>query len=378
MQIKHTKVNASSDTGDVSKIQPSDWNASHSIDGLTVIDANTTFSIAADGSGSYATLRHCIEALNSAVILPDKTITINLDAGIHLQSAEVMDTNPSHRYSIVGATPASVSITSTSVSGSADNFTVVYTLSATVPAGTTTGMFFSVHNNGADWPAGYYHFGSHEITAIGTNTLTCKVKSHNTPQTVSSVSIPAQIMKTVIKANFTGTALFSVLTGQAKGYVGTPYLKNLVFNSNNTVDNAFTIFHNTLVVLYPGVQKTYNLAFVNSKIANMYILEMSSLIAFDGTVIASGGEEAGIFATGISKVDFGRWTIISGNRGAGGWYRGFHLETSDGISLNSFLIDNRYSALTAFGGIMRVTAIRENSWGSSGIISVNSGINVGA
>lgn len=366
MRIKHKKTSLAPDSGDATLLQPSDWNQDHEVIGFKTIESDTTFNIKVDGTGSYPTLKACIDDLNDTLIHPSASVTIMLEAGIHVQSGIVEDRNLSRDIQIVGADVVNVSFSAATVNGSADNFSVTYTMIGSVPDGVTVGMFMTVHNNGADHTTGYYHFGCHEITALTATTLTCNVKNRNTPQTLSAVAVPCTIIKTVVKAGFSGESLLRLGSGTLKGYRGTPYTKNICYNAAGLVLHPIRICNSTKAILTNSTPKTYSLGAVNGTDCSLVILEQSYLECCDGAICLSSSANGGAWGMQQSFSDFGYYLIVTGCRGGNNWTRGVGTDYAHMMVFNPIMIDNRHTAMAANGGDLRYTTpLRVTYWGSN-------------
>jgi hypothetical protein len=376
LTIKHAKTSLKPDTGDSTMLQPSDWNAEHVINGYNIITEDTTFDIKADGSGSYPTLKDCIDYIRTVDISQTATITINLDAGVHLQSAAIVDSHPHEKIFIRGAAPVDVTVTAATVSGTTYDYSVVYTLSGNVPAGIVPGMVFVFHNNGVDHTTGYLHFGAHEITAVGVNTVTVKNRGNVSPQTISSQSIACKIIKSVVKSTFTTSALWQVT--QKRGYWGNPYIKDIAINGDDKVWALLYLYHGAVVHLYPGSDKQYCVVLINSASSNLVVTEKSSVSAQGGTIVSSSAAYSGIYIDNDSLGDFGSYTIVTGcNRSSSDtWYYGVvTVSGSYVVALNMICVNNKLTAKADFVGRGRITAsIRNHAWSSTAITAFNSGV----
>lgn len=380
--VKHAKQCLKPDTGDSTMIQPSDWNDEHVIEGFNdFISTSTSFDIKADGSGSYPTLRDLFVYLNGVHIANNSDVTINLDAGIHVQAGEISDTNNHDRIFVRGATPADVTVVAcTSVSGTIYDYTVVYTLSANVPPGIIPGMVLVVHNNGVDHTTAYLHFGAHEITAIGVNTLTVKYRGYAIPTTFASQTVACKILKSVVKLGASRWNMWSVVKN--RGYWGAPYMKDVALNGADLVTGPlFNSYHGASVHLYPGTQKQYCLAMINSSGNIITTTEVSKIFVNDGTLVISSGFNSGIYADQGSFIDCGSYTIITncGRSATDTWYYSVVAAAGSYVSiLSAIFVNNKFTAKSDLIGRMRCTALRNHAWSSSAITSFNGSTTISA
>lgn len=241
MQIKHSKTALNPDTGDASMVQPSDWNQDHLWTGPTIIDADTAYSILANGTGSYADIPSCFDDINKFVVGNQAKITVNLNAGIHNIPRTIEYLN---RYTdnvqILGSAPlGDFTSSNVTLSGSAGAWVNVITVNQPIDTNVVVpGMYVMVTATALTTQPNRM-WGCHKITAVTANSVTISNKNRNAAGPSGTTGLTFKIFTSVIK---TGSDIDAIrVTNAAVGRlpVNFQFLKDVVLEGAGANNSSF-------------------------------------------------------------------------------------------------------------------------------------------
>lgn len=337
MRIRHLRNTPLPDTGDSTRVQPSDWNADHVCD-VDIITENTTFVVDPTGNNaSFSTLAECFAHVNGLIFKPDVKLEISLSAGIHPVNANVVDTNAHRLIRIKGQAPVALTVTAASVSGAAGTRQVAYTVNGTIPSSVVAGTVLVFHNAGAADAGKMGHFGAHVILDVTGQVITVLNTNVGAVDAFSAQSVTGvHVLTTVIRANSSVTSVLSV-TGANKGDYNTPYLENLAINGAGVSGFGFRARHGSKVAC-TGAASQYSVALVNSSI-NMLAEDSSSIMWGNSGVVVSSSM-TGVLSARASLIDLANYSIISSSSDSGV----ASTITGNAIAYSTISVDSNYAA----------------------------------
>ena len=368
MQIKHTKQSLHADTGDSTMMQPSDWNADHVWTGPTIVDADTSYTINADGSGSYGDIPTCFDTINKMMVGNQAKITVNLNAGIHNISRTIYYTN---RYTaltqILGATPLGAFTSSNvSVSGSAGAYTNVITTNQTIDTAVVVpGMYVMVSASGLS-TQGVRMWGCHKITAVTSNTVTVLNTNRGSAGPSGTTGLTFYIFTSVIKSSTAGLNIFNVTGGAAMGMlaVNFPALKNIIIEGPATATTSGVgILISQISSMYIGDSViAYSKVGVSGTGVGMYVTERSHLNTSNRYLTVSNSGDSGITAADQGSINIPGGAIVTGSR-VNGTSIGIYGVLSGTINASGMILTgSAYSSFAQYYGWVRNTSPSADDW----------------
>lgn len=293
-------------------MQPSDWNADHVWTGPTIIDADTTYTINTDGSGSYASIPACFTDINKFMVGNSARITVNLQAGIHTISAPIEYTNKTtSRVSIVGATPIDFVSTGVSVSGSFGAYTNIITVASVDTAVVLVGMYVMVYGSTLSTNPNRI-WGCHKITAVTSTTITILNKHRGAAGPSGTTGLSFKVIRSIIKtaSDISGIRVISASVGLS----GEPFLIDVViegWGASNGAETGLQVRDNAYCFL--GGSITYPKVGIVAFGIGMSALQQSSISADSFSVAISDSGNLGLYAYKGSFISAG-YVVVSSTR----------------------------------------------------------------
>lgn len=318
IKVKHKKVSLSPDSGDGSMIQPSDWNADHEVENVELINSDVTYTLKADGSGSFSTIKECIDFINRCLIANDPKVTINLSEGVFNETSTIVYTNKNlDKISIVGADPYDYTYTNVSVSGSANNWTNVISIASVDTSKVKVGQYVMIYSTTTAGTNPARLWGCHQITAVSPTSITVLNRNNHTAGP-SGQAGKLKVYPTVINAA-ANQSLFRVVACAAGKQYGfdIPFLKHVILQGNRAATPhsiGLTIATGGSCNLFAGQTKSYFMVGIVGFYDSLVLEQNSSLIAYSYTLCISDAYNKGLCCFSNSMANISNGIVVSGVR----------------------------------------------------------------
>lgn len=367
MRITHLRQTPLPNTGDSTKVQPSDWNAEHLID-IDIIGDDTAFTVNQNGSGSFTNFYDLFSHLNGLMFMPYTRVSVTAASGIYTINQALTDANPHRLINIKGPTPASVTIASATVPATTPGTRLVeYTISGTIPSSVVPGTVMVIHGNGIlgdSQKTG--HYGAHVVTSVAGNKITVLNKNVGTLNGFSDGAPEACVITCVIRSLVPLASILSIV-GANKGEYNTPYLENIAFDGTGLATFGMRAQAGSTVLLTNSAS-AYCTAIVNCDTG--LLASDNSMISASSKRVTIGSCAMGTLADRNSFIDLSSYPIINActNTGIGCSYN------SSTIATGAFLVDNHTSAAAAKSSSISLTTTVDRFWSQDLVVDSSSTI----